>query len=333
MTDQLKDQVAIITGAGKGLGRTFAIHLADRGVRVVVNNRKREPEGTPGSADLTVAAIRERGGTAIANHDPVDDPDSGERMVQQALEAFGRLDIVVPNAAISPERTVHRMPLDHFRQVMDINFFGGLHLTRAAIPHLRAEGYGRLVFVISTAGLHGGHGLAAYSASKAALVALMQCVAVENGDKGIRSNALAPYAATRDDQRCDARPAPRALDPRSGRTRVGLAGEPRVSSQRRDRDFRGRGRPSRRDDGERLPDHPGCDDQDSPKISRRSVRISSTRPTFIASRIPCPNSGTWFAVWKNRAGRSLERRQPQNREPPGCSRPKRLGTGWPSAAP
>jgi NAD(P)-dependent dehydrogenase (short-subunit alcohol dehydrogenase family) len=196
MTDQLKDQVAIITGAGKGLGRTFAIHLADQGVRVVVNNRKREPEGTPGSADLTVAAIRERGGTAIANYDPVDDSSSGERMVGQALEAFGRLDIVVPNAAISPERTVHRMPVDHFRQVMDINFFGGLHLTRAAIPHLRAEGYGRFVFIISTAGLHGGHGLAAYSASKAALVALMQCVAVENGDKGIRSNALAPYAAT-----------------------------------------------------------------------------------------------------------------------------------------
>jgi NAD(P)-dependent dehydrogenase (short-subunit alcohol dehydrogenase family) len=196
MTDQSKDQVAIITGAGKGLGRTFAIHLADRGVRVVVNNRKREPEGTPGSADLTVAAIRERGGTAIANHDPVNDPDSGERMVQQALEAFGRLDIVVPNAAISPERTVHRMPLDHFRQVMDTNFYGGLHLTRAAIPHLRAEGYGRFVFVISTAGLHGGHGLAAYSASKAALIALMQCVAQENGDKGIRSNALSPYAAT-----------------------------------------------------------------------------------------------------------------------------------------
>jgi NAD(P)-dependent dehydrogenase (short-subunit alcohol dehydrogenase family) len=196
MMAQLKDQVAIITGAGKGLGRTFAIYLADQGVRVVVNNRRREPEGTPGSADLTVAAIGERGGTAIANYDPVDDSNSGERMVEQALEAFGRLDIVVPNAAISPERTVHRMPLDHFRQVMDTNFYGGLHLTRAAIPHLRAEGYGRLVFIISTAGLHGGHGLAAYGASKAALVALMQCVAVENREKGIHSNALAPYAAT-----------------------------------------------------------------------------------------------------------------------------------------
>jgi NAD(P)-dependent dehydrogenase (short-subunit alcohol dehydrogenase family) len=197
MTGQLKDQVAIITGAGEGLGRTFAIHLADQGVRVVVNNRKREPEGTAGSADLTVAAIQGRGGTAMANYDPVDDSNSGERMVEQALEAFGRLDIVVPNAAISPERSVHRMPPDHFREVMDINFFGGLYLTHAAIPYLRAQGYGRLVFIISTAGLHGGHGLAAYSASKAALVALMQCVAVENREKGIRSNALAPYAATR----------------------------------------------------------------------------------------------------------------------------------------
>jgi len=197
MTNRLQDQAAIVTGAGNGLGRAFAVHLADRGVRVVVNNRKREPEDTPGSADLTVAAIRERGGTAIANHDPVDDPDSGERMVQQALEAFGRLDIVVPNAAISPQRTVHRMPLGHFREVMDVNFFGGLHLTRAALPQLRAQGYGRLVFVISTAGLHGGHGLAAYGASKAALVALMQCVALENADEGIRANALAPYAATR----------------------------------------------------------------------------------------------------------------------------------------
>jgi NAD(P)-dependent dehydrogenase (short-subunit alcohol dehydrogenase family) len=206
MTDRLKDQVAIITGAGKGLGRTFAIHLADQGVRVVVNNRKSEPEGTPGSADLTVAAIQERGGKAIANYDPVDDPNSGERMVEQALEAFGRLDIVVPNAAISPERSVHRMPLDDFRKVMDINFFGGLYLTQAAIPHLRAKGYGRLVFIISTAGLHGGHGLAAYSASKAALVALMQCVALENSEKGVRSNALAPYAATQMTR--DAMPAP-----------------------------------------------------------------------------------------------------------------------------
>jgi len=197
MTNRLQDHVAIVTGAGNGLGRAFAVHLADRGVRVVVNNRKREPEGTPGSADLTVAAIRERGGTALANRDPVDEPHSGERMVQQALAAFGRLDIVVPNAAISPQRTVQRMPLDEFRQVMDVNFFGALHLTRAALPRLRAQGYGRLVFVISTAGLHGGHGLAAYGASKAALVALMQCVALENADKGIRSNALAPYAATR----------------------------------------------------------------------------------------------------------------------------------------
>jgi enoyl-[acyl-carrier-protein] reductase (NADH) len=88
------------------------------------------------------------------------------------------------------------MPLDHFRQVMDVNFFGSLYLTHAAIPHLRAGGYGRIVFIISTAGLHGGHGLAAYGASKAALVALMRCVAVENSEKGIRSNALAPYAAT-----------------------------------------------------------------------------------------------------------------------------------------
>ena len=197
MTDRLKDQVAIITGAGEGLGRTFAIHLADQGAKVVVNNRKREPESTPGSADRTVAAIQERGGTAIANYDPVDVSNSGERMVEQALEAFGRLDIVVPNAAISPEKSVHRMPPDHFRQVMDINFFGGLYLTHAALPHLRAAGYGRLVFIISTAGLHGGHGLAAYSASKAALVALMQCVAIENREKGIRSNALSPYAATR----------------------------------------------------------------------------------------------------------------------------------------
>jgi NAD(P)-dependent dehydrogenase (short-subunit alcohol dehydrogenase family) len=118
-------------------------------------------------------------------------------MVEQALEAFGRLDIDVPNAATSSEKSVHRMPPDHLREVMEINFFGSLYLTHAAIPHLRAEGYGRLVFIISTAGLHGGHGLAAHGAAKAALVALMQCVAVENREKGIRSNALAPHAASR----------------------------------------------------------------------------------------------------------------------------------------
>lgn len=191
----LTGHVAIVTGAGKGLGRAYALRFAAAGAAVVVNNRPPR-DGAPDSAAAMVAAIRAAGGRAVANHDPVEDPASGDRMVAQALDAFGRLDILVNNAGVPEARTFHRATLDAFRAVFDINFLGTLHPTHAAFRHMRAAGYGRILVSTSSAGLHGNHGMAAYSASKAAVIGLMRALALEGKDHGVLVNAIAPYAAT-----------------------------------------------------------------------------------------------------------------------------------------
>lgn len=149
----LNDRVAIITGAGKGLGRAYAMLFAARGAAVVVNNRRHPGEAdAETSAAMTVAAIQAAGGRAAANYADVTDPGSGEAMVRQALATFGRLDIVVANAAINRMGSFHKQGLDEFRQVFDAGFLGHLHLFHAAWPVLRAAGYGRVVATTSSAG-------------------------------------------------------------------------------------------------------------------------------------------------------------------------------------
>jgi NAD(P)-dependent dehydrogenase (short-subunit alcohol dehydrogenase family) len=189
------ERVAIVTGAGKGLGRAYALYLAARGARVLVNNRRRS-NGEPSSADEVVQAIRQAGGQAIANYDSVEDPAAGERIVQQALDAWGRVDVLINNAGVDQRSTFHKVSVEQFRQIFDINFYGSLYVTHAAYARMRTAGYGRIVVSTSVAGLYGLHGLTAYSASKAALIGFMRTLAMEGKSHNVLTNAIAPYAAT-----------------------------------------------------------------------------------------------------------------------------------------
>ena len=189
------ERVAIVTGAGKGLGRAYALHLAARGARVLVNNRRRSAT-EPSSADEVVQAIRQAGGEAIANYDSVEDPAAGERMVQQALDAWGRIDVLVNNAGVDQRSSFHKISLAEYERIFDINFHGSLYVTHAAYARMRAAGYGRIVVSTSAAGLYGLHGLTAYSASKAALIGFMRALALEGKSHNVLTNAIAPFAAT-----------------------------------------------------------------------------------------------------------------------------------------
>lgn len=188
-------RVVVITGAGKGLGRAFAHHLAERGARLVINNRWTD-RTTPSSADLVVADIRAAGGTAVANHDEAQHPESGQRMIAQAIECFGRIDAVIANAGVPEAMPFRKHSQASFREIFDINFFGALNLVHAAWPLMTAQSYGRVILNASSAGLHSNAGMAAYSSSKAALIGLGRALALEGEKRNVLVNMLAPYAAT-----------------------------------------------------------------------------------------------------------------------------------------
>lgn len=195
---RLDGRVAIVTGAGHGLGRAYSLFLASRGARVLVNNR-RHADDAPGetSAERTVAAIRAAGGEALASFEDVRDPRSGERLVAQALDAWGRLDALVNNAGVDQHSPFHRLTPAQFLEVFEPNFHGTLYATHAAYAHMREARYGRIVVSASSAGLHGLHGLTAYAASKGALIALARSLAQEGASRSVYCNAVAPYAATK----------------------------------------------------------------------------------------------------------------------------------------
>ena len=191
-------RVALVTGAGTGLGRAYALGLARRGLRVVVNNRRREVDAAGrGSADRVVEEIRALGGEAIADYEDVCASGAGERMVQRALGHWGRLDVLVNNAGVDQHAPFHRIGLEDFRAIFETNFFGTLQVTHAAWRPMRAAGHGRILVSTSSAGLHGLHGLSAYAASKAALIGLARTLAAEGAARDVYCNAIAPYAATR----------------------------------------------------------------------------------------------------------------------------------------
>ena len=194
MPPDLSGRTAIVTGAGKGLGRAYALHLAACGAAVLVNNRRHVGENDADtSAAHTVAAIQQRGGRAVANWSDVCEPDSGHAMVTQARAAFGGLDIVVANAGVSIVGSFLKQGMAQFRNVFDTGFFGNLHLAHAAWPHLMAQAYGRVILTASSAGLYGDHGLSAYSASKAAVIGLARALAQEGRRKNVLVNVIAPY--------------------------------------------------------------------------------------------------------------------------------------------
>jgi NAD(P)-dependent dehydrogenase (short-subunit alcohol dehydrogenase family) len=199
-----------VTGAGKGLGRAFALHLADLGAAVVVNNRNREVDANGmGPADHVVAEIQYRGGRAIANYGDVCDPNTATDLIETALGEFGRLDICVTSAAISSPQPFHRTTPENLRSVLEINVVGTALVTAAAMAVMRKAGHGNIIMIASTAGLHGEPYVSAYAASKGAVIALGRTAAAEGADKGVRTNVLLPYATT---QMTEAGMDPRYID-------------------------------------------------------------------------------------------------------------------------
>ncbi|ANP44830.1 SDR family NAD(P)-dependent oxidoreductase [Candidatus Viadribacter manganicus] len=188
-------RVVVITGAGKGLGRAFALHAAVSGARVVVNNRRRN--GEPSSADAVVAEIKAAGGDAVADDHDVRDAGAAQAMTHMALAAWGRLDAIVLNAGVNgPAARFSNQTEDAFRDVLETNFFANLAILQAALPHVIASGAGRVVLVGSSAGLYGVRGRAPYAVSKGALIGLGLTLSHELRRDGVGVNVLAPYAAT-----------------------------------------------------------------------------------------------------------------------------------------
>jgi NAD(P)-dependent dehydrogenase (short-subunit alcohol dehydrogenase family) len=193
-------KVAIVTGAGGGLGKQHALALAQRGAKVLVNDLGGAVDGKGGSvsaAQTVVDEIRELGGVALANGASVTDYAAVQAMVQQAIDAWGRVDILVNNAGILRDKSFAKMEMDDFKLVVDVHLMGAAHCSKAVWPHMQAQKYGRIVMTTSSTGLYGNFGQANYGAAKMALVGLMQTLSIEGAKSDIRVNCLAPTAATR----------------------------------------------------------------------------------------------------------------------------------------
>jgi NAD(P)-dependent dehydrogenase (short-subunit alcohol dehydrogenase family) len=185
----LTGRVAIVTGAGAGLGRSHALLLAQRGALVVVND-------LGDGADAVAGEIVAAGGKARAARGSVTDVASVQRMVEDTLRACGRIDILVNNAGILRDKTFAKMDLDDFRLVMEVHLMGAVHCTKAVWETMRAQNYGRVVLTTSSSGLYGNFGQSNYAAAKMALVGLMQTLALEGRRNNIHVNCIAPTAAT-----------------------------------------------------------------------------------------------------------------------------------------
>ncbi len=189
-------RVAIVTGAGGGLGRQHALALAARGAKVVVNDFA-PAHGSDSPADAVVAEIRAAGGQAIANGASVTDFAAVQAMVQQAVDTWGRVDILVNNAGILRDKSFAKMELDDFRLVVEVHLMGAVNCCKAVWELMRAQNFGRIVMTTSSSGLYGNFGQSNYGAAKMALVGLMQTLSLEGAKNDIRVNCLAPTAATR----------------------------------------------------------------------------------------------------------------------------------------
>ncbi|MCX7635166.1 MAG: SDR family NAD(P)-dependent oxidoreductase, partial [Syntrophales bacterium] len=194
-------RVALVTGAGGGLGRVYALELAKRGCKVVVNDwggaRDGSGAGSTAAADGVVAEIRAAGGEAVANYDSVATPEGGAAMVKTALDAFGRLDILINNAGILRDKGILKMEPENWRAVMDVHLHGAYHVTRPAFEVMRNQGYGRIIMTTSAAGLYGNFGQTNYSAAKMGLVGFMNSLKLEGSKYNITVNTVAPIAASR----------------------------------------------------------------------------------------------------------------------------------------
>ncbi len=200
MTIDFKGRVAIVTGAGGGLGRQHALALAARGAKVLVNDLGGARDGSGGSvsaAEAVAAEIRAAGGEALANGASVTDFTAVQGMVQRAVDAWGRVDILINNAGILRDKSFAKMELADFQLVLDVHLMGAVHCSKAVWPLMNAQKYGRILMTTSSSGLYGNFGQSNYSAAKMGLVGLMQTLALEGAKNDIRVNCLAPTAATR----------------------------------------------------------------------------------------------------------------------------------------
>ena len=194
MKKLLQERVAIVTGAGGGLGRAHALELARHGARVIVNELG-SPSGSA-AAQAVVDAIRAQGGEALAHLGDVTRAGNMQDMAELAMSAWGRIDILINNAGILRDKSFAKMSLDDFRLVLEVHVMGAVHATKAVWPQMQEQQYGRIVMTTSSSGLYGNFGQSNYGAAKMALVGLMQTLALEGDKRNIRVNCLAPSAAT-----------------------------------------------------------------------------------------------------------------------------------------
>jgi NAD(P)-dependent dehydrogenase (short-subunit alcohol dehydrogenase family) len=193
-------RVAVITGAGGGLGRAHALLLARRGAAVVVNDLGGSVNGSGGddaAARRVVAEIEAAGGRALANYDDIATPEGAQRLVDAAVQGFGRLDVLINNAGILRDKTLHKMAPEDFEAVVRVHLLGSAWCSRAALPVMQAQQYGRIVMTTSAAGLYGNFGQSNYGAAKLAVVGLMNTLKHEGGRFGVKVNTIAPVALTR----------------------------------------------------------------------------------------------------------------------------------------
>jgi len=196
----VEGRVIAVTGAGNGLGRDYAKLLAHNGALVVVNDLGGSRDGTgsgSAAADAVVAEIKEAGGEAVANYDSVATSEGGAAIVQTALDAFGKIDGVIANAGILRDKSFHKMEDAEFDIVLQVHLYGAYNVIHAAWPHLRDQGYGRIVVATSTSGVYGNFGQANYGAAKLGMVGMINTLAIEGAKYNIKANAVAPIAATR----------------------------------------------------------------------------------------------------------------------------------------
>jgi NAD(P)-dependent dehydrogenase (short-subunit alcohol dehydrogenase family) len=194
------EQVVIVTGAGRGLGRLYALDLAARGASVVVNDLGGTMHGHGADdsiADKVVKEIEVAGGVAVASHDSVATPEGGDAIVQSALKTYGRLDAVVSNAGIFHTAPFDELEVDDWRRMLNVHVDGGFFLSQPAYRVMKAQGYGRFVFIASSAGLFGQPNSAHYAAAKAALLGLTNVIAIEGAEHGILANTMLPFGYSR----------------------------------------------------------------------------------------------------------------------------------------
>ncbi|MBL4863699.1 MAG: SDR family NAD(P)-dependent oxidoreductase [Rhodobiaceae bacterium] len=200
MSISFDGKVAIVTGAGGGLGRSHALELARRGAKVVVNDLGGSVDGSAGSsssADAVVAEIKAAGGEAIANGSSVTDDAGVDNMVKQTMDAFGRIDILINNAGILRDKSFMKMEFKDFHLVVDVHLFGTVKPTKAVFPIMKEQGYGRIMVTTSSSGLYGNFGQTNYGAAKLGVVGFINTLKLEGQKDNIRCNALAPVAYTR----------------------------------------------------------------------------------------------------------------------------------------